>query len=282
MGGLLARSPTAFRDSGDLQRFIHGKERPSFQMTNKGVRIELRLIPLKDIDFPKGSAPHPKDVTGAFLAPLNCKRENSVNCLALYLKKIDGNSFQRGIRDLIPWDWDIERTTTQLVHVKQNDDTRKTTSVRNQKEFVFLINCRSLLEHGYSILQRYVKEHMSFAGQDLWEVIADGLKVTLRFSIFHTLGALMFGNADAIRFVVLFEVDSLEQAGVNIVIPAGNQSLEDIVTSFSESKSESKQPLCLDRITKPVKGGQHLSVSLRKKINQGEKLYVLDIATNKI
>jgi hypothetical protein len=239
MGGLLACSPTAFRDSGDIQRFIHGKERPPFQMTNKGVRIELRLIPLKDIDFPKGSGPHPKDVTGAFLAPLNCKRENSVNCLALYLNEIGGNSFQRGIRDLIPWDWDIERTTMQLVHVRQNDNTLKPPHVRNQKEFAFLINCRSLLENGFSILQRYVKEHMSFSGQALWEVIADGLKVTLRFSIFHPLGALTFGNGDTIRFVVLFEVDSHEQAGVNILIPAGDQSLEDIVTSFSESKLES-------------------------------------------
>ena len=62
----------------------------------------------------------------------------------------------------------------QLVHVRQNDNTLKTPQVRNQKEFAFLINCRSLLENGFSILQRYVKEHMSFSGQALWEVIADG------------------------------------------------------------------------------------------------------------
>jgi hypothetical protein len=86
----------------------------------------------------------------------------------------------------------------------------KTRKSETKKKFAFLINCRSLLENGFSILQRYVKEHMSFSGQTLWEVIADGLKVTLRFSIFHPLGALMFGNGDTIRFVVLFEVDSLE------------------------------------------------------------------------
>jgi hypothetical protein len=95
MGGLLARSPVAFRDSGDVQRLTYGKERSPFSMTNKGLRIELRLIPLKDINFPKGEGPHPKDVTDAFLAPLNCKRENSTNCLALYLKKLGGNNFQR-------------------------------------------------------------------------------------------------------------------------------------------------------------------------------------------
>jgi hypothetical protein len=281
MGGLLARSSTAFRDSGDIQRLTHGKERPSFSMTNKGVRIELRLISLKDINFPKGSGPHPKDVTDAFLAPLNCKRENSANCLALYLKKIGENSFQRGIRDLIPWDWDIERTTTQPIHVRQNDDTRKYPEVRNKKEFVFLIKYRLLLENGFSISQRHIKEHMSFSGQDLWETIVDGLKVTLRFSIFHTLGALMFENGDTTRFVILFEVDSLEQVGVNILILVEDRLLEDIVTSFSKSKSENAQQLCLDRITKLVEGGLCLSVCLRKRMDQGEKLYVIDITARK-
>ena len=89
----------------------------------------------------------------------------------------------------------------------------------------------------------------------------------------------MFGNGDTIRFVVLFEIDGLEQAGVNVLIPVGDRSLEEIVTNFSESKSESRQPLCLDRITKPVGDGLCLSVCLRKQMDQGEKLYVIDITT---
>jgi hypothetical protein len=279
MGGLLACSPTAFRDSGDVQRLTYGKERPPFSMTNKGLRIELRLIALKDINFPKGSGPHRKDVTDAFLAPLNCRRENSTNCLALYLKKIGGNSFERGVRDLIPWDWDIEQTITQLIHVRQNDDTKNTLADRNRREFVFLIKCRSLLENGFSITQRHITEHMSFSGQDSWETNAHGLKVTLRLSIFSTFGALMFQNNDSIRFVVIFEIDSRDQAGVNILVPVGDRPLEEIVKPFSESKSESKQQLCLDRITKLVGGGQCLSVCLRKKMDLGKKLYVIDITT---
>jgi hypothetical protein len=279
MGGLLARSPTAFRYSGDVQKLTRAKERPSFSMTNKGVRIELRLIPLKDVNFPKGSAPHPKDVTDAFLAPLNCKEKGSANCLALYLKKLGGNSFQRGVRDLIPWVWDMERTTTQLLHVRQDKDNRKPPEIQSQKEFVFLIKCSSLLENGFSISQRHIKEHISFSGKDLWETIDGGLKVTLRFSILNTLGALMFTNGDAIKFVVLFEVDGLAQAGVNILIPKGDRLLEDIVSSFFESKSERGQQLCLDRITKPVGGGLCLSVCLKKRMDKGKKQHVIDIST---
>ena len=169
----------------------------------------------------------------------------------------------------------------QLVHVRQNDNTLKTPQVRNQKEFAFLINCRSLLENGFSIFNAMSKSICPFQGRLSGKSLPMGLKVTLRFSIFHPLGALMFGNSDTIRFVVLFEIDSLEQAGVNILIPAGDQSLEDIVTSFSESKLESKQQLCLDRITKPIRGVQYLSVCLRKKMSKGEKLYVVDITKSK-
>jgi hypothetical protein len=279
MGGLLARSPTAFKDSGDIQRLTHGKERPPFSMTNKGVRIELRLIPLKVIEFPKGESPHPKDIVDAFLAPLNCKQGNSASCIALYLKKTGGNNFQRGVRDLIPWDRDkdLPLTKPQLIHVRQNDETQKPPEARNQKEFVFLIKFRSLLENGFSISQRHVKEHMSFSGQDSWETIADGLKVTLRFSIFHTLGALMFRKSDTDIFAVIFEIDSFEQACVNILLPVGVQTLDEIITSFSKSKSGSTQQLCLDRLTKPIGGGTCLSVCLSKRKDQGQKLYVIDI-----
>ena len=282
MGGLLARSPTAFRDSGDVQRLTNERERLPFSMTNKGLRIELRLIPLKDIKFPKGSGPHQKDIVDSFLAPLNCKRENSTNCLALYLKNIGGNSFQRGVRDLIPWEWDIEQTTTQLVHVRQSDDTKNLPADRNRREFVFLINCRSLLQRGFSITQRHITEHMSFSGQDTWESNADGLKVILRYSIFNTFGALMFQNDDWIRFVVIFEINFHGQVGVNILVPVGDRSLEEIAKTFSERKSEIKQQLYLDRITKPVGGGLCLSVCLRKKKDHGIKLYVIEITTKKI
>jgi hypothetical protein len=161
--------------------------------------------------------------------------------------------------------------------VRQNDDTQKLPEVKNQKEFIFLIKYSSLLANGISISQRHTKEHMSFSGQDSWETITDGLRVTLRFSIFHTLAALMFEKDSTIRFAVLFEVDGLEQAGVDILTPVADLPLEEIVTSFSHGKSGSSQQLCRNRITKPVSSGFYVSVSLRKRRIHGQKLYVIDI-----
>jgi hypothetical protein len=66
------------------------------------------------------------------------------------------------------------------------------------------------------------------------------------------------------------------------LVPAGDRPLEEIVHSFSESKSEGEPQLCLDRISKPVGDGLCLSVCLKKKMDRGEKQYVIDITTREI
>lgn len=71
--GLLAPSPAAFESCGDIKqggqfpREIQSlRDRPPYSMTNKGLCIELHLIPL--IDERKNN------VKGLFVAPLNCVR----------------------------------------------------------------------------------------------------------------------------------------------------------------------------------------------------------------
>lgn len=64
--GLLAPSPAAFAGSWDIIRASWDHTRPPYSMTNKGLRIELKLI--------EGAC---ASQTGrsSFLAPLNCARE---------------------------------------------------------------------------------------------------------------------------------------------------------------------------------------------------------------
>jgi hypothetical protein len=42
--GLLAHTPSAFGLSGKIRRHNHDKERPEFQMTNKGLRMEAYIL----------------------------------------------------------------------------------------------------------------------------------------------------------------------------------------------------------------------------------------------
>ncbi|PVH77501.1 HET-domain-containing protein [Cadophora sp. DSE1049] len=65
-GGLLANSPTFFAESGDVRRGFFDAARPHHYMTNKGLRMELILLPQQD----------PESET-YYLAPLNCTREAS-------------------------------------------------------------------------------------------------------------------------------------------------------------------------------------------------------------
>ena len=62
-GGVLAPSPSAFMDSGDIEEMIFYKDRDPYAMTNKGLRMSLSLIPQSSRSLPR------------FLAPLNCRRE---------------------------------------------------------------------------------------------------------------------------------------------------------------------------------------------------------------
>ncbi len=63
--GLLATSPKSFKDSGSIERGNFDTSRPSYAMTNKGLRLELKLLPnYKQKDF---ITTPPEE-----LAPLNC------------------------------------------------------------------------------------------------------------------------------------------------------------------------------------------------------------------
>lgn len=81
--GLLADSPSNFSDSGDIVRRTV-QNRPPFSMTNKGLRIELALIPVTQ---ERGGGTY-----GDFWAPLNCARESIQGSVSLVLfpESLDG------------------------------------------------------------------------------------------------------------------------------------------------------------------------------------------------
>lgn len=67
VGGLLAGSPEAFRGASTIRQEILDSHRPPYAMTNKGLRLELSLMP----------NPHDPAISydrwlGSPLAPLNC------------------------------------------------------------------------------------------------------------------------------------------------------------------------------------------------------------------
>jgi hypothetical protein len=80
--GLLAMSPLAFKDSGDVIR-CQGVDtcRPPYSMTNKGLRVEYLLYNQNSSMPFLGKS----GLDGPVLAPLNCVREDTGDFIALYL-----------------------------------------------------------------------------------------------------------------------------------------------------------------------------------------------------
>ncbi|KAK0106226.1 hypothetical protein ONS96_003869 [Cadophora gregata f. sp. sojae] len=93
-GGLLADSPSFFAESGDVRREYFDVARPHHYMTNKGLRMELVLLPPQD----------PESETH-YLAPLNCTREGSKNSFVTLQITKSGTGYSReGVFQMAEWE----------------------------------------------------------------------------------------------------------------------------------------------------------------------------------
>lgn len=104
LGGLLARSPAAFRESGDIRKATGGASRSPFTMTNKGLRIELSLMSPRDDRSPGFSTAlfmrfHSENLN-IRIAPLSCFRKNGSKHLAITLEKMGEERWCRRINEL--------------------------------------------------------------------------------------------------------------------------------------------------------------------------------------
>ncbi|KAE8449095.1 hypothetical protein EG329_008478 [Mollisiaceae sp. DMI_Dod_QoI] len=85
--GLLARTPQAFSDSGDIELLPNATTTP-YSMTNKGLQIQLNLYPLTSPRTLLERAIHPshgRRGVSTFLAPLSCARKGSLDPIAITL-----------------------------------------------------------------------------------------------------------------------------------------------------------------------------------------------------
>lgn len=116
-GSLLALSPTAFKYSGDVRRTYFDSSRPPFQMTNKGLRMELSLLRMTSLGHKM-----PPDTQ---VAVLNCTRSGQATCIALFLRRRYRDEFVRiGIDSWQEWPRDLatsDSSKREVVYVQQWD-----------------------------------------------------------------------------------------------------------------------------------------------------------------
>ncbi|KAF4614317.1 hypothetical protein G7Y89_g15419 [Cudoniella acicularis] len=145
--GLLARSPLAFKNCGNIEigavSKIFRMERPPYSMTNKGLRMEHFLV----------ASPNP-EVTDS-LSLLNCKRAGTADYLAVFLFTDAESHFSRGYADeLFELDLIEERKhiTRKTLYIKQQ------TAVPgpfDRKRTIFSISLGNSMWHGFSVWKYY-------------------------------------------------------------------------------------------------------------------------------
>ncbi|KAK0113335.1 hypothetical protein ONS95_013591 [Cadophora gregata] len=154
-GGLLARSPAAFRNSGDIRRLENALyEKPPYSMTNKGIRVEFPVLAASQIHVEL------LDADDTFFAFLQCRPSQSYSMFAILLRRIKGNLYTRvSSGGLITTQWndiiqDLVDSEYRMVQVKQEDDSD--ISFAGIPQYRFSVSIDLLEFKGFRVASRWV------------------------------------------------------------------------------------------------------------------------------
>jgi Heterokaryon incompatibility protein (HET) len=114
-GGVLAHSPAAFRYSGNVRASLFDKNRPPFQVTNRGLLMNVVLF------SPENDAEDYME-SDHFVMILNCSRNDSDDYLSILLQKAEENQYVRVRPEALP-SWNREmgrRIGTEEIFLKQS------------------------------------------------------------------------------------------------------------------------------------------------------------------
>ena len=260
LAGLLASSPFAFRNSGNVQD-RQDRARPAYSMTNKGLCIEALLVPNESLDSHASMPTTSFNSSGSFLMPLNCAR--GLKQLAVYVEELSFDEFVRSSSYLLVELNDKEKGNIgrlrRMIYVRQLTSYSRSRYGASSK---ISMKTRPLLELGISITEQYVDRKGLFRKQEKWdEDGVDGLNVTLSPEIFNQSAALIFADRGVNAFAVTFHAHSFSEPWINVVLPKEEAFLESVVIPAIAKATENGH---FDRISRLLESGKSISVALRK------------------
>ena len=267
--GLLARSPKEFANCGNVCQFGSETGKSPYSMTNKGLHIELPLIP------------HSGDL---FLAVLNCQRREEErresSPLGIYLKRVQergqegqvgqGGQFVNYVR-VLPTEIVQVRENFSLIkkselYIKEKDPSRFDVSqwMRPQDQYLFSV-IYSISPELRFFLSKLSPKHM-------WKAREEGLRLTVPWS--GAFGALVFQNESEEKFMVILAARNYN-VWCDVVTGLGNENVGDIQCARGGWPWQSR-----DRITKSLPGGRSVFVSMKRGTASGGKQYLIQISIN--
>lgn len=264
--GPLARSPKDFANCGTIviiprDSSIFEKVRP-FEMTNEGLRIELRVAHTEDIQTQ--------------LALLNCGREEDLpQQLGIYLKKISQDKYVRKTPESL---FENKRLNPQLLHF---------TALYITEPPVVAQSHQLGYEQTASFKIQWSEEHCGLIDIACYgqcfpkEPVLHGLK-WVEVMGGAGAGGLLFDNHSSRRkFAVL--VGLVSGRLWSYVIPNFGSDLDlqkelaSIYTREVPLRDKRTDGECYDRLAEPLPGGDTLRLAIRKAIICSEMVYVVDV-----
>lgn len=280
--GLLAPSPAAFANSGDVHRTRFDVGRPPYSMTNKGLCMEPLLAesPVLNFDFRK----FPADF---FLMPLNCgRRNNSRSLLAIILNQNSHRQFARVFPNRL---LELEFEKLKTLHAKQYGNTlrsgiftRELVYVRQQHYTV-----PSLLKHySFSVTSRPPLKYIIWEGQyptpysddkTDWDILHNGNRISdnqLRGFSKYNRATLVFTDQGRDLFVLLLHISIRKPLAKVLVIKDHSSSYGPVglamvdITELDEDK--------VHEVVKQLEWDKSVSIILGNGTER-EKQYSLEI-----
>ncbi|KAL5323646.1 hypothetical protein ACEPPN_008186 [Leptodophora sp. 'Broadleaf-Isolate-01'] len=270
-GGLLADSPAFFAESGDVRRGLFDAGRPPHSMTNKGLRLELILLPQQD-----------PEMEALFLAPLNCTREGSKkNFVALQITK-SGTGYSREGVFQTP-EWEGKRLNPMITYrgkkplfgqrtvifikpyLEESPDLNFLKGVQSK----ILVPTLSLLECGFSPSQR-----SNLTDDCCWK--QDDADSPLMRKVVQSgeVAELFFTNEDFGIFALVLGMHE-SRIWLDIVKPI-NQARNLGMAEFPDISNLISGPR-VDRISRWLLNGQSVSAAVKIAVVGGMQAYKVDV-----
>ena len=252
--GAFARSPSAFRESGDLVnvKFPH-LERPPYTVTHRGLAIELALEenPTMDTDDVK-----------TFTAALQCA---SVRDLAfpasIQLMRINRHDMVRTSPHTLIFDYrrphqDRDAHHNELVYIRPTDKYDFTVGTNQAPTFYIRISSQPL--PGFSISETYqCQPQLSF-----WDTAQREECMKVKIDLQDNLAALLLKNdeSDHQEAFAIILIASQSTPQMDVLVPTGSETLEEMVENMSSQLDQHT-----DRFERFLSYDLTMSASLRRR-----------------
>ena len=252
--GAFARSPSAFRESGDVVnvKFPH-LERPPYTVTHRGLAIELALVESSTMDT---------DDVNVFTAALQCAFVADLDFpVSIQLMRLNKNDMIRTSPHTLIFDYrrphkDRDAHRNELVYIRPTDKYNFT--VGTNQAPTFYIRISSQPAPGFSISETYqCQPQLSF-----WDTAQREECMKVQIDLQDNLAALLLKNDGSEHqeafAIVLIASSSTPQ--MDVLVPTGFETLAEMVENRSSQLDQHT-----DRIERFLSYDLTMSASLRRR-----------------